>query len=309
MNVFLKIKNQILQIISKFWPLPWSWKSPKKSRFLALHGMVPLPKILNYPLFRLLIKRATYFQQKRINVLRDLHKGEHCYIIGDGVSLKYFDLRFFKDLPAIITAKIPLHSQIRELNARYWVLPEPIFFWPTPWTPYSRTNRVLHSPYRVRRMGIQPIMHATNFPFTLGTNSFFIFDDFLDGNLDDSFITRQTKGFSGSFTAAISTAIYLGFTKAHLVGFDYTHSPSRNGHWYEDGPGDLANHNNYNHEYIEKAQRSIELITVTLDGTSHVLPSISYYELTGDFPQQRSNHDLISQTNLRLLRKMPFYNL
>ena len=298
-----------MTFISKFNPPPWSWKSSKKSTFLALHGMVPLPRILNYPLFRLLFTRVTYFQQKRINEFRDLHKGEHCYIIGDGVSLKYFDLRFFGNLPAIVAAKIPLHSQIKELNARYWVLPEPIFCWPSPWTPHSRTLRRLHSPYRVRRLGMQPIMHATNYPFTLGTNSLFIFDDFLDKNLDDTFITRQTRGFSGTFTAAISTAIYLGFTKAHLVGFDYTHSPSRTGHWYEEGPGELADHDGFNQEFIEKAQNYIDLTTVTLDGTSHVMPSISYQELTGDFPQIRDSHSLISKNDIRLLRRLPYYSI
>jgi hypothetical protein len=137
----------------------------------------------------------------------------------------------------------------------------------------------------------------------------FIFDDFLDNTLDETFITRQMSGFTSSFTAAISTAIYLGFSKAYLVGFDYTHRPSRVGHWYERGPGNLSDHSNYNKEFIERAQHDIQLITVTLDGVGDVLPHISYQELTGNVPHLRNQHELVSEYHLRLLKKLLFYEI
>jgi hypothetical protein len=270
---------------------------------------VSVPRILNQQFLRRFLIQITRFHQKRINSVRGTHKGECCYIFGDGVSLKYFDLKNFQNFPAIITAKIPLHLEVKYLDARYWVLPEPMFCWPTPWTPNSRTERRLHSPHRVRRLGIQPIMHATNFPYTIGAKSYFIFDDFLDNALDETFITRQMSGFTSSFTAAISTAIYLGFSKAYLVGFDYTHRPSRVGHWYEQGPGNLSDHSNYSKEFIERAQHDIQLTTVTLDGVGDVLPHISYQELTGNVPRLRNQHELVSEYHLQLLKKLPFYEI
>jgi hypothetical protein len=117
------------------------------------------------------------------------------------------------------------------------------------------------------------------------------------------------SGFTSSFTAAISTAIYLGFSKAYLVGFDYTHRPSRTGHWYEHGPGNLSDHSNYNKEFIERAQYDIQLTTVTLDGAGDVLPHISYQELTGNVPRLRNQRELISEYHLRLLKKLPFYEI
>jgi hypothetical protein len=134
---------------------------------------VPVPRILNQQFLRRFLIQITQSHQKRINSVRGMRKGECCCIFGDGVSLKYFDLKDFQNFPAIITAKIPLHLEVKDLDARYWVLPEPMFCWPTPWTPNSRTERRLHSPHRVKRLGIQPIMHATNFPYTIGAKSYF----------------------------------------------------------------------------------------------------------------------------------------
>ena len=122
-----------------------------------------VPRILNQQFLRRFLIQITRSHQKRINSVRGMHKGECCYIFGDGVSLKYFDLKNFRNFPAIITAKIPLHLEVEYLDARYWVLPEPMFCWPTPWTPYSRTERRLHSPHRVRRLGVQPICTQQTF--------------------------------------------------------------------------------------------------------------------------------------------------
>ena len=282
---------------------------PTQQPFRNMISTMPISSFLNQRLIRQAFSRATRRQQKRINVVRNQHLGQSCYIFGDGISLKYFDLKLFGNLPAIVTAKVPLHVEIGFLDAKYWVLPEPAFCWPTPWTPYSRTARRLHSPYRVRKLGIQPIMHVTNFPFTFGSRSFFIFDDFYDSSLDNSFVTRNTTGFKDTFTAAISTAIYLGFSQAYLVGFDYTHRPSRTGHWYENGPGDNSNHENYNLEYIELASKAIQLTTITLDGTSDLLPFVTYEAFTGEFPKLRDNLDLLSSNDIRLLCKLPYYQI
>ena len=258
---------------------------------------------------RSILRKLTYSQCLRIVQLRNSHQGQHCFIIGDGVSLKYFDIGLFADRPALVSAKIPLHSEVGSIDARYWVVPEPMFCWPTPWTPKSRTKRKLHSPYNARRLGIQPVLHATNFPFTIGSKSLFIFDDFPDADLDPNFITRIFDGFSGSLNALISVAIYLGFSDAYLVGFDYTHSPSRNGHWYESGPGSIGLHKEFNRDFLEKAQEFISLTTVTLDGESETLPFITYQELTGELPRLRDQESIISQHNLQLLRKLDMYEI
>ena len=47
------------------------------------------------------------------------HKGETCYIFGDGPSIKWFDLRLFDDHPAICCGMIPFHKDFNKINIKY----------------------------------------------------------------------------------------------------------------------------------------------------------------------------------------------
>jgi hypothetical protein len=82
-------------------------------------ALVSVPRILNQQFLRRFLIQITRSHQKRINSVRGTHKGECCYIFGDGVSLRYFDLKNFQNFPAIITARIPLHLEVGYLDARY----------------------------------------------------------------------------------------------------------------------------------------------------------------------------------------------
>ena len=46
----------------------------------------------------------------------------------------------------------------------------------------------------------------------------------------------------------------MGFDHIYLVGYDYTHIPSRSLHWYEKGRGVFFSHENYNKDFFEIAK-------------------------------------------------------
>lgn len=81
-----------------------------------------------------LLKRLLYFLAYPIliknNKFHNLHKGESCYIIGDGISLKYFDLKTFNDKIAFACNYIPFHNDFKKINAKYCVNAAPFFFSP-----------------------------------------------------------------------------------------------------------------------------------------------------------------------------------
>jgi len=56
------------------------------------------------------------------------HKGESCYLFGDGVSIKSFDLDAFPEKPAFALGILPFHKQANALNIRYALLIQPFFF-------------------------------------------------------------------------------------------------------------------------------------------------------------------------------------
>ena len=67
---------------------------------------------------------------KKIQKFRDIHKGEECYLFGDGSSLKYFDLEKFSDKISIPCAYLPFHKDVEKLNMPYCFLIENSYFYP-----------------------------------------------------------------------------------------------------------------------------------------------------------------------------------
>ena len=46
---------------------------------------------------------------------RDTHKGESCYVFGNGPSLKWFDLKKFSDKPSISSGQLHYHKELRAI--------------------------------------------------------------------------------------------------------------------------------------------------------------------------------------------------
>ena len=46
---------------------------------------------------------------KKINKLKNVEKGKTCYLIGDGVSIKSYDLKQFNKYDSISLSYLPFH--------------------------------------------------------------------------------------------------------------------------------------------------------------------------------------------------------
>jgi hypothetical protein len=101
----------------------------------------------------------------------------------------------------------------------------------------------------------------------------------------------------------------MGFHHVYLVGYDYTHVPGRDLHWYERGAGIFHNHKNYNREFFEIAKEFIDITTITLDGTSDFINSVSYKRHTGLQPIFRENTELVEENYLRVLATWSGYRI
>ena len=56
------------------------------------------------------------FLKEKFGKLKNKHLGEECYIFGDGVSLKYFNLNKFNDKPSIVSNNFIFHKHFNKLN-------------------------------------------------------------------------------------------------------------------------------------------------------------------------------------------------
>lgn len=252
----------------------------------------------------------------KIKKHRNLHKGESCYIFGDGISIKWFELNEFSDKLTISAGGlIPFHKSFGSLNAKYMTLTEPFWFYPGFWTKYITRSTSMPQIQKAYRQVIcdhpdkQFFLNLSNLPVVKSKNVNYVFRDFVDNNLPDNFITRRINSFHGSLRFSISLAIYMGFDHVYLVGCDYTHVPSRSLHWYEKGHGVFDPHENYQKDFFEIAKEFIDITTITLDGISDFINAVTYKEHTGRDPVYRENTEHVDERYLKILATWPGYTI
>jgi hypothetical protein len=129
--------------------------------------------------------------------------------------------------------------------------------------------------------------------------------------LGSGFIDRRINCFKGVFRTAIMLAIYMGFKKIYLVGFDYTHQKAKSKHWYERGHGVEVAFNpiQYELDFINIAKEFIEIETITLEGGSDIFPSVTYKDFTGRIPVFRENNELTRHRYLKAIAMRSPYDI
>lgn len=243
----------------------------------------------------------------KIHRFKDAHRGESCYLMGDGISVKWFDLGAFGDKTTIPCGWIPFHNDFNKLSVKYLSLVEPWWFYPWERDP-ATTGKYLANPRQLAYREIinkypdkEFFINLSNYPVLNNKNITYLFRDFYDKRLPDNFITRRINAFHGSLRTSILLAIYMGFDHAYLVGYDYTHVPSRSLHWYEKGQGVFYPVETYNKDFFEIAKEFIDITTITLDGASDFINAVTYKEHTGRNPVFRENTELADERYLKVL--------
>jgi hypothetical protein len=251
----------------------------------------------------------------RVLDLKNRHKGESCYIFGDGMSIKWFDLSAFPKKTAFSLSYLPYHTQSGVLDLRYSLMTEPKYFYPyfrQPWPPRKLWRNRIQEKYRrviVEHPDTIFFVNLSNYPVIRGGNICFLFRSIEDDAFE--FIREcRDRGlgiYEGSFRCAIALAIYMGFADIMLVGCDYTHDISRSLHWYEKGEGTLLPQPDYQRDYLEVARKYARIMTITMEGGGSVLPSMTYTELTGKQLAFRENHALLDPETKKFLATWPGY--
>ena len=250
---------------------------------------------------------------KKVHKYKGLHVGEDCYVIGGGISLKWFDLEIFSDKISIPLAFLPFHRDFSKLDARYLMLPEPWFFYPYIKTTVGSKKYIknyLEVAYRnviARNPDKEFFVNLSNYPMLKNENITYLFNDLCDDKLPRDFISYRLNSFHGSLRTAILMAIYMGFDHIYLVGCDYTHMPARSLHWFEKGQGNIIQIENYQKDFFQIANEFIDITTITLDGKSELIDSITYKQHTGRDPMFRENIELIDGRYLEALSTWPDY--
>lgn len=247
----------------------------------------------------------------RIEKFRNIHKGETCYIFGDGPSIKWFDLGQFQDYPAICGNAIAFHKDFAKLNARYYLIVEPWLFCPS-WMQRRqilRDYKIIADEFRsiiISNQDIQFFLHLSNYFSVSGANVNYVFRGLPKNINKTDELLMEFDLFGGSFHAELILAYYLGFSKIYLVGFDaWTIQPARNLHWYEYGEGILFEPTNFATDFLNILKSECEIYTISMDGDSQNVTNISYENYTGKPPTFKENFQLMEQRYLDILATCP----
>jgi len=257
----------------------------------------------------------------RLGELKNCHNGESCYIIGDGSSIKYFDMSAFSDKPAFSLNKIFYHKQSNLLNIKYGLFIEPFMFYPYFWDRDDATveltgERFFKNPLQKifrelikKRQDVTFFTNLSNYPSLWDPNIYYLFQDIKDPNskfFEECYLSGENI-FAGSLRAAISLAIYMGFKEIFLIGCDYTHELSRSLHWYEKGKGEVAVMPEFQKSFLDIATKYVKITTITVEGEGSILPAITYNNFTGKKVLFKENYDLTDASLFKVLKSYQWY--
>jgi hypothetical protein len=248
-----------------------------------------------------------------LNKFKFKHKGEACYIIGDGPSIKSMDLSRFKDLPVLACGKLIFRNDFKELNCLYYTMPEPFLFTPNIFKRYeylkqytSIKNLILKK--IIDHSSILFFLNATNILSVSQKNIYFI-HRFLSNPIKH---LSHRDPFAGSFIACLTLAYIMGFQKIFLVGFDsWTTKVSSNLRWFEKGDSSLIlNDSHLSNELINFYKNTIDIKSILLDKDNALnFEGYTYQELFGVKPIYKENFELTSYDYLNILSTQSFYKI
>lgn len=246
--------------------------------------------------------------------LENIHKGETCFILGNGGSLKYYDIsKISNRFPTIVCSYSLIDKRIESLNVQYFVVAETYFLYSLlynarPLTKGFQKNKMrpIFEKIFLRFKNITTIISITNFYSSVcrkvNLNYFHHFGDRASSsnNLAGNFATC-----SGSIDMMIGIAKYLGFSKAVVLGCDYLGVPPMHGHFYGDYEpftGEEKDTRDYRVR-VKKLTEGLDILLILPAGfTSSEFNFDSYENFFGIQRKYQKNNEFIDSEYLDLLR-------
>lgn len=247
---------------------------------------------------------------ERNNKFKNRHRGETCYIFGNGASLKNMELSAFSDHVSIGLAFLCLHNEFRLLNIPYYVLPEPFFLYPCRRNSYSKKIQENLQGKLLKKILSKhsDITLFTNISHLLATGLENTFYFYHFGNRQTNIKLCDISGiFSfmrGSLYAGIGVAINMGFKKAILVGCDYCFTPCGDGHFYAAGPPVRSDrYENVYQKLFQEVGNLIELSVITDGRVSQWIPYQTYEHFTGKKMRYLENVEIVRKDYLDVFNR------
>lgn len=158
---------------------------------------------------------------KQNRELLDLHRGERCWIIGNGPSIRDQDLTRLRGEHTFVVNRFIHHERAEEIDPTYYCITDPKFgtgAWGTDFVDQIKErlpNVVLFLTVEGERLCREKGILRDHRRFVIHPNQQMHFG--FDRDID---LTRGVPGGDNVTKAALSVAVYMGFEDIRLLGID-----------------------------------------------------------------------------------------
>jgi hypothetical protein len=224
-------------------------------------------------------------ESSRLRAFHDIHKGEDCFLIGNGPSLNKMEMSLLNDFYTIGLNKIFLLFEKTGLRIDYHVCVNRYVI-----EQCSRDFLEMKCPSFVSYKHRNKLLEGSDKAYFLGDihSKWKFFEDITTGISQGSTVTY----------AALQIAFYLGFRRVFLIGIDHSFASKGTPHKVETMKENDINHFDPNYfkgmkwqlpdlagsekayklakDHFEQAGRSI--LDATVDGKLNIYPKIKFEE-------------------------------
>jgi hypothetical protein len=204
---------------------------------------------------------------------KNKHEGETCFIVGNGGSLKYFDLSVLKNSVTIGCTYSLIDNRLKGFGLNYCVFPSAYLMYPFWKKKNPKTGQ------RIQLNALAPIFKKiikendkTQFFLSL-TNKFTFLKQPKNVNYIYHYGNKNNDSYdmTGSFSTAtgaldfmLGISKYLGFSNVVILGCDYLGQPCMENHFYSSDKPYIGNNKVDYTNRIRKLVDFLELDVLTI---------------------------------------------
>ena len=190
-----------------------------------------------------LCRYAKKFHTDRNKVLKNLHRNERCFIVGNGPSIKKQDLLKLKGETTFFVNMFYKHEHFADIQPTYYVIVDPKLqdrIW-----PLSMLDEIIEkSPKTTLFLNAKTSQDKEIFDYTNKADIYWLYINQMSHmGYRGLFDITQGLATANVAKACLSAAVYMGFKDIYLLGIDcnglFLDLVNRASHFYEEGACDL----------------------------------------------------------------------
>lgn len=179
--------------------------------------------VKNSPLLKKYLNKNVQF--------KNLHKGERCFVLGNGPSLNDEKLSLLENEWVFTVNKIAGHLEFEKIKTNYHFFADPSYF-TISFSEGEADNEHFKRLISIKTKQNNPVCF---FPYyaidfinkyelekILDIRVYYPFFTFRDNEKEDIDFTKPTLGYESVVQYAVAMAIYMGFAEIYLLGCDCT---------------------------------------------------------------------------------------